>query len=175
MDNNQNYDNIQENVIAGVVGAFLFSLVGGILWFVLYAIGYIASISGLVGVICAIKGYSIFAKKESTKGIVIATVIAVLVIVVAWYFGIGYEIYDLYRYWFETGEVEFTVTFFDAVWGVPMYLFDPEYTWLFLKDLLIGLMFCVFGAGGYVINEIRNSKAKNKVVKKEKSDEANAE
>ena len=45
-----------ENVLAGVVGAFLFSLVGGILWFVLYQIGYVASVSGLVGVVCAVKG-----------------------------------------------------------------------------------------------------------------------
>ena len=58
-------DEIKENVLAGIVGAFLFSLVGGILWFVLYQIGYIASASGLVGVICAVKGYTIFAKTKN--------------------------------------------------------------------------------------------------------------
>ena len=59
MKNNQN--DIQENVLSGIVGAFLFSLIGGILWFVLYQIGYLAAISGLVGVICAVKGYTFFA------------------------------------------------------------------------------------------------------------------
>ena len=54
-----------ENVLAGTVGAFLFALVGGVLWYVLYQIGFLAAISGIVGVICAIKGYSFFAKRES--------------------------------------------------------------------------------------------------------------
>ena len=46
----------EENVLFGVVGAFLFALVGGALYYILYQIGYLAGISGLIGVICAIKG-----------------------------------------------------------------------------------------------------------------------
>ena len=61
----------EENVVAGVVGAFLFSLVGGVLWFLLYQMGYIAAISGFIGIICAMKGYSFFSKGESKKGIII--------------------------------------------------------------------------------------------------------
>ena len=64
MNNNSTFVQEQENVLAGVVGAFLFSLVGGILWFVLYQIGYLAAVSGLVGVICAVKGYTFFANKK---------------------------------------------------------------------------------------------------------------
>ena len=63
---------VKENVLAGAVGAFLFALVGGVLWFVLYLVGFFAGISGLVGAVCAVKGYSLFSKKESVKGIVIA-------------------------------------------------------------------------------------------------------
>ena len=70
---NENTD-VRENVVAGIVGAFLFSLAGGVLWFVIYLFGFIAGISGLVGAVCAIKGYSIFAKKESMKGIVISVI-----------------------------------------------------------------------------------------------------
>ena len=58
---------MKENVLAGAVGAFLFALVGGILWFVLYQLGYLAAISGLVGVICAVKGYTFFAKTKNEK------------------------------------------------------------------------------------------------------------
>ena len=61
---NQQTD-VKENVIAGIVGAFLFSLVGGALWFLIYMFGFIAGISGLIGAVCAIKGYAIFAKKYS--------------------------------------------------------------------------------------------------------------
>lgn len=85
--NNETYtptpdtDQVKENVAAGIAGAFLFSLAGGIIYFILYLIGITASISGLVGVICAIKGYSIFAKRESKRGVLIAVVASLLVIV----------------------------------------------------------------------------------------------
>ena len=69
--NENRQDEIKENVVAGIVGAFLFALAGGAVWFGLYMVGFIASISGLVGAVCAIKGYSVFAKKESVKGIII--------------------------------------------------------------------------------------------------------
>ena len=74
---------VYENVLAGIVGAFLFSLAGGVLWYVLYMIGILAAISGLVGAICAIKGYSLFAKKESVKGIVISVILSLVVMVIA--------------------------------------------------------------------------------------------
>ena len=60
----------KERILAGTLGALLFALAGGVLWYVLYQFGFLAGISGLVGVVCAIKGYSIFAKKESIKGLV---------------------------------------------------------------------------------------------------------
>ena len=47
-------DEPQENVFAGAVGAFLFALAGGIVWFILYLLGFLAAISGIVGVVCAI-------------------------------------------------------------------------------------------------------------------------
>ena len=46
---------VPENRLAGTVGALLFSLAGGVVYFLLYQVGYIAAISGLIGVICAFK------------------------------------------------------------------------------------------------------------------------
>ena len=45
-----------ENRVSGTVGAFLFALVGGAIYFALWQVGYIASISGLIAVVCALKG-----------------------------------------------------------------------------------------------------------------------
>ena len=70
---NNNTVEMKENILAGAVGAFLFSLVGGILWFVLYQIGYLAAISGLVGVICAVKGYTFFAKTKKKARLVLSS------------------------------------------------------------------------------------------------------
>ena len=151
--------NQNENMIAGLVGAFLFSLAGAAVYFLLYMIGYIASISGLIGVVCAIKGYAIFAKKESTKGIIIASVIALLVIVLAWYFSISYDIYDEYKSAFANGEVDFTVSFIEAVRVTPDFLDVPEVASACFKDLGLSLLFCVIGSGGYIFNKIKNAKA----------------
>jgi hypothetical protein len=151
--------NVKENVLAGIVGAFLFALAGGALWFVLYLVGFIAAISGLVGVICAIKGYSVFAKKESVKGIVIAVVMTLLVIVIAWYFCLSYDAYIAHQQWFEEGEIDYTITFIEAVRGSHIYLTDPDIGPSYWGDLGLGLLFCVIGGGSYVVNKIRNAKA----------------
>lgn len=151
---------LKENVLAGMVGAFLFSLVGGALWFVFYLFGFIAGISGLVGAICAIKGYSIFAKKESTKGIIISVVIALLVMVLAWYLCLGYDIYMAYQDWYSAGEIDYTLTFFESVQAAPIFLGDSEIGPAYLGDLGLGLLFCVVAGGSYVVNKIRNTKQK---------------
>ena len=151
--------NIHENVLAGIVGAFLFSLAGGALWFLLYMVGFIAAISGLVGAICAIKGYSVFAKKESVKGIVISVIISLIVMVIAWYFCLAYDIYTVHMEWFEAGEIDFTYTFFESVRVAPIFLEDPTIRGAYVKDLVLGLAFCIIGGGSYVVNKIKNAKA----------------
>lgn len=154
----ENNVSVKENVFAGIIGAFLFALVGGILWFVLYQVGYLAAISGIVGVICAIRGYSFFAKKESIKGIIISVIMAAAVIVIAWYACISYDIYLAYQEWYNTGEVDFTLTFFEAVRSVPYFFQDTEFLVAYLKDLGIGLILCVIGCASYIIKATKKVK-----------------
>ena len=150
----------EENVLAGIVGALLFSLAGGIVWFLLYQIGYLAAISGIIGVVCAIKGYAIFGKRESVKGIIISTVLAFLVLVAAWYLCLSYDVYKAFQEGFANGEVDFTLTFAESVREVYLILVEDTETAIdCLKDLAIGLIFCVVGAFGYVKAAI--GKAKN--------------
>ena len=152
-------ENKNENVLAGIFGAFLFSLAGGIIWFVLYLTCFLAAISGVVGVICAIKGYAIFGKRESVKGVIISTVIAFIVIVLAWYFCLSYDVYVAYQEWYANGEVDFTLTFFESVANAHTFLAETEIAVAYFKDLGIGLIFCVVGAFGYVKAAV--GKAKN--------------
>ena len=149
----------EENVLAGMVGAFLFSLVGGVVWFVLYQVGILAAISGIIGVVCAIKGYSVFAKGESVKGVIISTVIAFVVIVIAWYLCLSYDVYDVYQQWYAEGLVDFEITFFDAVGGAYQFLEEPDISSAYFTDLGMGLVFCVIGCFTTVKNAI--GKAKN--------------
>ena len=148
----------RENVVAGIVGAFLFSLVGGILWFVLYLFGWISALSGIVGVICAIKGYSIFSKKESTKGIIIASIIAILVLALACYLCLSYEIFTVYKELYETGELDFYFTFSEAVMVTPEFLKEPEIASSYYRDLAIGLLFGILGAASHIISKVKKIK-----------------
>ncbi len=152
MNCNSNIASEKENVLAGAVGAFLFSLVGGILWFVLYQIGYLASISGLIGVICAIKGYTFFAKtkNESVKCLVISVIMAIIVLAISWYFCISYDIYLAYQEWFAAGEVDFTLTFFESVNAVPLFFTDVDILFGYLGDLGMGLLLAALGVIYYL-------------------------
>lgn len=146
----------EENVLFGVVGAFLFALTGGVLYYILYQIGYLAGISGLIGVICAIKGYSFFAKKESVRGIVISIIMAVIVLVIAWYFCLSNDVYMAYQEWYANGEVDYVPTFFECVSVAHLFLADaPEY----FIDLGVSLLLAVVGCGGYVVRTIKKTTA----------------
>ena len=157
----------EENVLAGIVGAFLFSLAGGILWYVLYQVGFLAAISGIVGVICAIKGYSLFAKNESIKGIVISIVAAVVVLTIAWYLCLSTDVYNAYQEWYAAGEVDFTLTFWESVRSAYLFLQDSEIAFSYLKDLLIGLALCAFGAVKSISDSVRRVKITNQTVGEE--------
>ena len=160
MENNQQ---TPENVIAGIVGAFLFSLAGGLIYYGLYQLGFIASIAGLVGVVLAIKGYSVFAKKESIKGVIIAFIVALLVLVLAWYLCMAQDIYKAYHMWFEEGEVDYAPTFGEACRAVPAFLREPEIGPAYIKDLALSLVFALVGGLGTVITTIKTIKNKRSI------------
>ncbi len=164
-----------ENVFAGIVGAFLFSLVGGLVWFLFYLIGFFSGFSGLIGVILAIKGYQLFAKKESVKGIIISSVIAFLVLVLAWYLCFGKDIYDAFQEWYKAGEVDTTLTYFESLRAVPAFLTDSEVGPQYIKDLIIGLVFALIGALGTIITSIKNIKAKQALLNSENTNTASEE
>lgn len=151
----------KENVLSGAVGAFLFSLAGGVIWYVLWQVEIIAAISGFVGVICAIKGYSVFAKGESVRGIVISTVMAAVVIVIAWYLCLSMDVYDAYQMWYANGEIDFTLTRAESVMNAYLFLQEPEIAGSYLGNLGLGMLFCVLGC----VSPIRNALMRIKLAK----------
>ncbi|MBQ6552458.1 MAG: hypothetical protein IJL83_02420 [Clostridia bacterium] len=157
----------KENVIAGIVGAFLFSLAGGLAWFLFYLAGIIAAVSGLIGVVLAIKGYKLFAKKESIKGIIIASIIAFAVLVLAWYLCLGKDVYDAYQAWYKEGEIDFTLSFSESIKAVPTFLKEPEIAAAYIKDLLLGLGFALIGSIGTIITSVKGVKAKQALMNAE--------
>ncbi|MBQ5321410.1 MAG: hypothetical protein J6K88_05085 [Oscillospiraceae bacterium] len=148
----------EENVLAGIIGAFLFALAGGVLWFVLYQVGFLAAISGIVAVICAIKGYAFFAKGESIKGIVISVIVAFLVIALAWYLCLTLDVYNAHKEWFNAGEIDYMLSFAESFRLSYLYLVDPDVALGYWGDLAIGVLLCVVGC----IQPVRQAVAKAK-------------
>ena len=146
----------RENLLFGIVGAFLFSLAGGILYYILYQIGFFASISGIVGVVCAIKGYTFFSGCECKRGIVVSVITTVVVIMLAWYTCVSGDVYNAYQEWYAAGEVDYAPTFFECMRVAWLFIMEiPEY----LLDLGLSVLFAGLGCWGYVSNLLKRRKA----------------
>lgn len=62
----------RENVVAGIVGAFIGALIGAGCIILISQLGYIASVSGLILAGCTLKGYELLGGKLGGKGILIS-------------------------------------------------------------------------------------------------------
>ncbi len=145
----------EENVLFGVIGAFLFSLAGSILYVLLSRIGYIAAVSGLVAVVCAIKGYTFFAKAETKRGVIISVIIAALMLILAWYISFCLDMVDAYAVWYETGEVDYAPTIFEYL---PYGFYDLTVNLVYFIDLALSLVLGAVGCGSYVASLLKRQK-----------------
>ena len=147
----------EENVLAGAVGAFLGALIGGLMWFLLYQVGFFSGLSGLVGAICAIKGYTFFSKGSSKKGVIISIIVAVAVMILAWYLCLTKDVYDAYQEWYAQGKVDFTVTFPEAFRGAYLFLGEGDIAASYFGELAIGLVLCVIGSFRFIREAFRKT------------------
>lgn len=154
---NQNVaEDRSENVLGGIVGACIFSLGGCLLYFLIYQLGYIAAICGIVTYVLAVFGYQLFSgKKETAKGMIISLLITLLALALAEYLCIAYEVYDAYH-------LDYDITFFDAFNAVPSFLTDPEYTDLrsgVISDVAFSYILGGISFLQYLYRNRRNQKA----------------
>ena len=82
----------QENAAAGVLGALLGSLAGVVCIILLSQLNFVASISGLVMAVCALKGYEKLAGTLSKKGAVISGVVILIMTYLAHHLDITIEL-----------------------------------------------------------------------------------
>lgn len=157
----------KENISLGIIGALLFSLAGGLVFFLLDQLGYIASISGFVAIWAAFFGYGLFSgNKNSIKGIIIAAIASVLVMLVANYVCYAYGLYA------EAKEAGLSLTFREAFCALPSLIAGEqlviphgayEYYYeldkgVFYKNLVISLLFCALGTFGFIQSTIKKIK-----------------
>lgn len=143
-----------ENVIAGVVGAFLLSLIGGALYFGIYQIGYIAGICGLIIFVLANWGYKKFSGSNDSKvGVIVSVAMMVVMILLAEYMCLAFEIYNVFK-------TEFSISFVDALRSTPEFLKEGEVLGAAVKDVLIALVLGVIAAFSSIRSAAKGSNAK---------------
>ena len=148
MDNNVSENNFRENVILGIVGALLFSLIGGVVYFLLNLIGYIAAISGFVAVYCAILGYKLFAKGLSKKGIIVSVIIAAVIITVSWYLCFCSDMLNYYEALSDYGKLNGEPPTF--IEYLPHSFKDLAVNPMMFLELILSLVLGAVGCVSYV-------------------------
>ena len=139
------------NVIAGIVGAFLFSIIGGALYFVVYQMGYVAGICGLATFVLASFGYDLFSRsKHSTVGMITAAIAFLAAIYAAEYLCISFEIFQVYK--------DIGITFFDAVRATPEFLQEEELRRAVIGDLIFAYVFGIVAVIGNIVSAVKAKK-----------------
>lgn len=143
-----------ENVINGIVGAFLFSLGGVVLYFILYQLNYIAGVVGLVTFSLANLGYGIFSGtkgKGSVKGVIISAVVMLIMIAVAEFLCLGYLVHK------ELGE-ELGLSLFESIRVTPKVLTAADMWGEVAGELGIAYLLGAVGAVASIASAAKQSK-----------------
>ncbi|MBP5665719.1 MAG: hypothetical protein J6X87_05510 [Clostridia bacterium] len=155
----------KERVALGILGAFLFSLAGAAVWVLLDIVGFLAALSGLVGVFCAIQGYRIFSGKLTKRGVIISVVVAFLVLVGAWYCCMARDMMLAYREMYEAGEIAAPITYATALLNAWRALGDKQMLLAYGGSLLLGLGFAVLGSFAFIKKALGQANAQKEAEK----------
>ena len=144
-----------DNVAAGIVGAFLLSLIGVAVYFGVYQLGFIAGICGFIIFILANFGYGLFCgnkQSDSKARIIISIVISIIMIALAEYICVAFEVFMAFK------EEGMPITFIQALRAVPMLLHESEILGEVLKDLLIAYGLGIVATISTVIKMVKDRK-----------------
>lgn len=142
----------KNNYLSGVLGAFLWSLIGVLIWIAIGKFGFIAGIAGFLMMKFAIYGYQVFSGGINRKGRIISLVIAFLMIFVA-----NYMLYVIEMSTYYYGNVFNIENIVKSVISLPDYLSFTELWGDFIKDLAIGYGLSIW-SGLDIIKEVFKKK-----------------
>ena len=144
---------IPGNIIVALLASIICAAGGGIVWILVYKLGRITYIAGLLAVMGAIYGYSKIGKRELTT---LAAVWCILVglasITFANYISYAWEIVDAVNA-ANPGRTDFMKVFMNMPWLME----DMELWGSFFADLGIGIFFAVIGG----VSSLFSNKKKN--------------
>ena len=138
----------KSNIITGVLGAFLGSIISCTLWIVLYNqnLDYIAGLSWVVRIaigIIALKGYELLGKCLDIKGVIITFLIIVVMIFLTNKLIWSLDVYKIYK--------DYTWTFIEIFNELDMILKHHELTSSYYTDLITTYVFTIIASVRFVI------------------------
>jgi len=136
-------ENSKKNTLFGVFGGILFSIIGGALWYLFYQIGLIAGLSVIFGLPLTILGYRLFCRQKNLKSVLISVFITLFSIVIAWYLCLCCDVYTIHNHWYNSGEISYSLSFFEAVKSAGIYLTEPKVGVYYWRDLGVGAVLCL--------------------------------
>ena len=155
MSDNIDFVEEKEKIALGILGAFLLSLIGSLLWVGCYWIDIFPPLCGFATMVFALIGYRLFAKSGSVKSVVFSLLFAIVAVFIGAYFCLAVDVYDAYASWFEAGTVDHAITFWQAISGAYQFLADPSVFSFFIKQLGFGALFSILGSVLFFIDSIR--------------------
>ena len=142
----------RSNVVTGIIGALLGSLVGVALWVGIYKLGYIAGIAGAIMIVSAMFGYEKLGGGLDLKGIIISVVICIGMIYISERICISMQLYEEFKdlkYYF--GDVSFS----DCYKSMFAILKDAEKESVFWGELGIGYLLFAIASVSYIVKSVK--------------------
>lgn len=131
-----------EKVGFGIVGAILGSLIGVLVIVLIGQLGYVAVAGGLVMGLTTLKGYELFAKNMSNKGIIISSIIMLIMVYVAERIEWAIEVFKVYS--------DENISMLEAFLYTPEVIRYSDATGQFIGSLVMLYIFTAVGVFGVV-------------------------
>lgn len=146
------------NILLGVLGAFLLSLVGGLIYFAFYQIGIITGITGIIIYCLSQFGYKKFSgcnNSVSLGGLISSIILVLTVIFLAHYVSVSFDIFQTYE--LKKSFIDILLTLPECLYEGELYEFFGEegiYA-LFVQDLIFAYVFAFVAIIGDIIRIIK--------------------
>lgn len=149
-DRKQDILSKKSNLIPGIVGALLGSLIGCVVYFLIWQIGYVAAIAGLITAVCTFKGYEMFGGVIDKKGVIACVIVIIFSVFLANQSVWAYEIYKAFK--------EYDVGFFECFRAVNEIVSESsELNGQYYMNLVMAYLMTALGSYRSIINVFKSS------------------
>lgn len=147
----------KSNLIPGIVGALLGSMLGCVVYFIVWQLGYIAAIAGLITAVCTFKGYEMFGKVIDKKGVFACIIVIIFAVFFSNQLVWAYDAFGALK--------EHDVSFFACFRYINEIVEESELTGQYYGNLAMAYFMTILGSFRSVLN-VFNSSTGNYIVSK---------